>query len=455
MLGELSIVLHTHMPYVEGYGTWPFGEEWLWEAIVTSYLPVLDVLDERDGGVTLSLTPVLCDQLDAAGIDERLYAFLDTVRPQTHRLDIDSEPDPGVKDELRRSAADYAAATQRLRDLGGCAGLLERLGTHAGWTSSATHAILPLLATDAGVRLQLEAGIDAHRARFGAWHGGFWLPECAHATWLDHLLEQAGVHATCVDLTDVLGQGSPDQLRPLATETGPLLAPIDRELIELAWSDDGYPTAAAYRNHHGFTTHRHRAWANDGRPYDRDRARAQARADGAAFAARARERLRDGGLAVVALDTEFLGHHWMEGPQWLAAVLDECTRNGPPIVALDDAIHRHDPAPARELEPTTWGAPRTLHTWSGPAVADIAWAARDAELRLVAGGDRDRVADPGTVRELLALQSSDWAFLVGHELAVDYGRQRARQHAQALAAAPPIAPPRNLATHARPAVLFT
>ncbi len=42
--GELAIVLHTHMPYVEGFGTWPFGEEWLWEAIATSYLPLLDVL---------------------------------------------------------------------------------------------------------------------------------------------------------------------------------------------------------------------------------------------------------------------------------------------------------------------------------------------------------------------------------------------------------------------------
>ena len=46
---RLSIVLHSHMPYVEGFGTWPFGEEWLWEAIATSYLPLLDVLDAYPG----------------------------------------------------------------------------------------------------------------------------------------------------------------------------------------------------------------------------------------------------------------------------------------------------------------------------------------------------------------------------------------------------------------------
>ena len=29
------------MPYVEGFGTWPFGEEWLFDAVARSYLPVL------------------------------------------------------------------------------------------------------------------------------------------------------------------------------------------------------------------------------------------------------------------------------------------------------------------------------------------------------------------------------------------------------------------------------
>jgi 1,4-alpha-glucan branching enzyme len=24
--GSLAMVLHSHMPYVEGFGTWPFGE---------------------------------------------------------------------------------------------------------------------------------------------------------------------------------------------------------------------------------------------------------------------------------------------------------------------------------------------------------------------------------------------------------------------------------------------
>ena len=51
------------MPYVEGFGTWPFGEEWLWEAVACVYLPLLELLDGAP--VTVGLTPVLCDQLEA------------------------------------------------------------------------------------------------------------------------------------------------------------------------------------------------------------------------------------------------------------------------------------------------------------------------------------------------------------------------------------------------------
>ncbi|MGH2831164.1 MAG: 1,4-alpha-glucan branching protein, partial [Solirubrobacteraceae bacterium] len=81
--GKLAILLHTHMPYVEGFGTWPFGEEWLWEAMAMSYLPLLELLD-RGAPLTLSLTPVLCDQLQAPGIAERFSRFLGEVRRFTH-----------------------------------------------------------------------------------------------------------------------------------------------------------------------------------------------------------------------------------------------------------------------------------------------------------------------------------------------------------------------------------
>src|SRR5487761_1445189 len=132
--GELALVLHAHMPYVEGHGTWPFGEEWLWEAIATSYLPLLDVLGKAP--ITLSLTPVLCDQLEAPGAIDRCLRFLRDVRPESPRLDLEgfkAAGEEGFARELERSAAEYAWAADRLEALGG--DLLGAFAPHASWTS--------------------------------------------------------------------------------------------------------------------------------------------------------------------------------------------------------------------------------------------------------------------------------------------------------------------------------
>jgi 1,4-alpha-glucan branching enzyme len=431
--GELAIVLHTHMPYVEGFGTWPFGEEWLWEAIATSYLPLLDVLDRAP--ITLSLTPVLCDQLEAPGAIERCLAFLTEIRPESHRLDIEAfrrQRQDAPAAELERSASEYARAAERLAALGP-GGLLRALGEHASWTSAATHPVLPLLTSDTFAALQVQTGIASHRRRFGTWAGGFWLPECAHEPWVDEVLEQAGVRSTCVELTRRFGLGDPRHLRPLATDAGPVLWPIDRQAIALVWSDRGYPSGGAYRDYHALTERHHRAWANDGRPYDPAAAAALAAEHAHDFVSRICARVSDGGVCVCALDTELLGHWWYEGVDWLAGVVEQAERQGLAMTTLDDALERHEPTPTPgDLGVTSWGEGGDLRTWSAPAVADLAWTARSAELRALALGAR-----PGgrVLRELLALQASDWAFLASRGTAGPYARERARGHAAAFARA--------------------
>src|SRR5580704_17154947 len=152
----------------------PFGEGWLWEAMAGCYLPLLDLLDEG-APLTLSLTPVLCDQLEAPDVDERFAAFVRDVRRETHAEDAAGLRAGGHEElacELERSWGEYERALEGLHARGGS--MLAALAPHAQWASSATHAILPLLATDAGVRMQLRSGVAAHRRRFGEhWRGGF------------------------------------------------------------------------------------------------------------------------------------------------------------------------------------------------------------------------------------------------------------------------------------------
>jgi 1,4-alpha-glucan branching enzyme len=440
------------MPYVEGFGTWPFGEEWLFEAIATSYLPVLDVL-EAGAPITLSLTPVLCDQLQAPGVPERFRTFVRGVRRESHRLDAEAARAGGhgaVADEIERAAQQYEDALRRFDALGG--DLLGALGPHAAWTSSATHAVLPLVATDAGVRLQVRSGIESHRRRTGGWGGGFWLPECAHDPRLDALLADEGVRATCVDLSGVVD----DPHRPLCSEAGVVLWPIDRAVVELVWHADGYPSRGPYRDSWNKTEHEHRPWAVDGSVYDPARAREQARVDAAEFVARVRERTAGGGVCVCALDTELLGHWWHEGPAWLGFVAEEAERQGLALVRLDDALERHETVAAPPLPTTTWGVDRDLSTWDAPTVADLVHAARRAELDVVGAG---RDVPLRAVRELLAAQSSDWAFQITQGYAPPYGRERARAHVKAVTAAlaapeDPVAEVRNLAPWASAAPLL-
>lgn len=441
--GALAIVLHTHMPYVEGFGTWPFGEEWLWEAIAASYLPLLELLD-AGAPLTLSLTPVLCDQLEAPGVTERFAHFVEDVRRATHEEDASGLRAGGhelLAFEVQRAWGDYARALEQLaqRD----EDLLGSLARHAQWTSSATHAVLPLLATDQGVRVQVQSGVNAHRKRVGgSWRGGFWLPECAHSESMETVLERAGVRAVCVELTGRFGLGASEHLRPFATEAGIVLVPIDRATISLVWSDRGYPAAGAYRDYHHHTVHHHNPWCNDGGSYDHLRALELAREHAADFVGRTIERLRTGGgglpgggLAVFAVDTELLGHWWYEGVAWLEAVVDECARQGLELVRLDDALERHEPAPGRGLEDgaaSSWGEDGELSTWSGPPVADIAFEMRAAELKVLAGSSRIGMA---AVRELLALQASDWAFMVSRGIASSYARERFDGHQRRLSQA--------------------
>jgi 1,4-alpha-glucan branching enzyme len=433
------------MPYVEGFGTWPFGEEWLWEAAATSYVPLLRLLEDLGeeqarSKLTLSLTPVLCDQLEAPGAVERCVTFLRTVRAETHRLEIEEferRDERAAVQELQRSAAEYASAADTLERLEQSGGITEALGSYTSWTSSATHAILPLLALRESIELQLRVGIESHRHRFGEWGGGFWLPECAHASWLHGSLVEAGVHATCIEFTNVLGRGHHDNLRPHQPDDGPTLVPIDRAIIDLVWGDQGYPARAAYRDSHRRTHFHHQLWANDGSVYDTDRAHRQAAEDAHEFVGAVHDRLRDGGLCVCALDTELLGHWWYEGPLWLAAVIDEAERQGLTLSALGaEVLARHPPTAAGISDlvaPSSWGAGGDLRTWSAPSVADIVWQARGAELNTFR--EHGRMPSPRALRELLALQSSDWAFLAHRDWAADYPRQRASGHAAQLARA--------------------
>ena len=455
--GALALLLHSHMPYVEGFGTWPFGEEWLWEALTAVYAPLLDLLEGAP--VTLGVTPVLGDQLETltGPAGERLLSFLRDIRALIHAeeaVGLERGDEHAAAAEVRRAAHDYTNAERIFEALDhDVLAALRRLGDRpdgpALMASTATHAVLPLLASTAGRRLQVEAGTESHARRFGRRAEVFWLPECAYEPGLEDLLAEQGVRAFCVDQTDSLGLGAPEQLEPMATAAGPIAVPIDWATVGLVWdAQAGYPVHATYRDYHHRTTYDLRPWANSGAAYDHAAARAVATEHARDFLRRAGARLesyraerRRPGLLCCPVDTELLGHWWYEGQAWLATVLAEAPTQGIDLLPLSRALERVEPVAGREVAASTWGVAKDMTTWDSPRVAELAVATRRGELDLV-GAARSRNGSPRAApallraaRELIALQSSDWAFLATRELAADYPLERARGHARELDAA--------------------
>ena len=419
---ELAIVLHSHMPYVEGFGTYPFGEEWLFDAFARSHLPVLESAQR----LTMTVTPVLADQLEADGVSERMLDFL-----RRHRLE------PSEREGADSEAARYRRAIESLEAGDGDA--LGPFRAAAGFgsveliPSAATHAVLPLLASRAGQRLQIDAGLRSHRRRFGR-PRGWWLPECAYVPGVESLLAERGLAYTCVDP----GIGADDStLAPIALSGGVVGFAIDWPSVAVVWSEQGYPAHQDYLEHHRLSGEGTRLWAISGRRYDPEAAASRAREHAAAFLEAVAKRFagrRGPTLCVFAIDTELLGHWWAEGPIWLAEVLAQAGSHGVQLLTLSEALERHQPQ-ERPLATSSWGEGKSLETWDSPAVADLAWAARRLELRLVRAVQA-RGLGPETAlraaRELLALQSSDWAFMDHRGQAGDYPYGRATSHAQAL-----------------------
>lgn len=439
-VGDLAIVLHSHMPYVEGYGTYPFGEEWLFDAAVRSYLPVLDLA--RD--LTVTVTPVLADQLEAPGVAERLRRFLLDHRLGAARRDVETAQ-PEYRAAAEAEVDRYARALELLDGLGGDPLAAFRRAAASGRValaaSSATHAILPLLATRAGLDLQLDAGLASHRRRFG-WEGGFWLPECAWRPGLDAALARHGAAWTCLDQSR--HERGDECLAPVRTPAGPLAFTIDWTAVGWLWDMGGYPSWPGYRDFHRLSMNGLHIFRIDGGPYDavaaRERAARQADeflADAAVRLGRYRERTGDRGLMTFAFDCELLGHWWAEGPIWLERVLAGAAAAGIRLVTLDRAAAERaaGTGPVREapLPPSTWGEEKDFRTWDSPAVSDLAWGARRLELRVAAAaaGGLDRAAAERAARELLMVQSSDWAFLDGRRQAGDYPFERAMLHSRA------------------------
>lgn len=485
---DFVLALHSHLPYVLSHGRWPHGSDWLCEAALDTYLPLLEQLDQLSAEgtpapLTIGFTPVLANQLASPAFARELEGFL------AQRLaacdDAPAEFGPLVefwrsrfnrlRALFRKIDGDLVSAFRRLAERG----RLEIIG------SAATHGYLPLLARDESIRLQLAVGRAEHRRLFGVAPAGCWLPECAYRPGIEKHLAEAGFRYFFTD-AHLAHAGTPlgaygdiplgaerfdaERHDPSSPPPGGKAARspyrgyrVSRHVAALVrdprssmqiWSrHQGYPGDEAYLEFHKIRWPGGlKLWRVSGanvdlgakHPYDPPAAFARA-ADHAAHFVHLLGTLSTGkpkdrdGVIVAPFDTELFGHWWFEGADFLAAAY-RALRGRPQgvdglrAVTASQHLEAHPPRVALQLAEGSWGAngdhsmwlnDRTAWTWQRLGPLETAfWDVAPAALK----SDAARPVLAQAARELLLAQASDWQFIISTGAVVDYAERRFTLH---------------------------
>jgi 1,4-alpha-glucan branching enzyme len=185
------LVLHAHLPLVLRHGRWPHGSDWLCEAALECYLPLLETAERliargASPKWTIDISPVLAEQLAAPDFRTELEFYVENrrraCRENRQSFSRSGRPDLAALADFWEANLDrmWGLFLRRGRDLTAAFADLDRAGHLETMASAATHGYLPLLARDESIHLQLRTAVETHRRHFGRPPRGIWLPECAY-----------------------------------------------------------------------------------------------------------------------------------------------------------------------------------------------------------------------------------------------------------------------------------
>ncbi|NOZ92979.1 MAG: glycoside hydrolase family 57 protein [Dictyoglomi bacterium] len=484
MGGYYMLVLHTHLPWVKKAGKWPFGEEWLYEAIFDSYIPLLMTfkkLSEEDVPykVAVNITPVVAEMLEDTYLQNEAFDYIEDL---IDRAESDVKTRDMPYRELARFWLDHFTRLRDFyldidKDVVGAFRELEEKGHIELFTSAATHGFLPLLGTDGSINLQVGVGVQSFQDRVGRRPKGFWMPECAYRPkeyaiqgdkvverpGIEYFLEKHNVAFTIIDHRALridriaiengympsVPEGEYLSMQPYYLADSSVVAfPRHGRLSEQVWSAGiGYPGDGDYLEFHkrdsetglrywritdknldlGYKDVYHPEWA-DGK----------LRLHAKDFVSKVEDVLWEyekkygaGGYVLTAFDTELFGHWWFEGPKFLYHMIKSMVSSGIDVVSPSDYLERSEVGARVYLPRNSWGYMGTFWVWNNDKVAWMWKPLYESEIlvkKALMEGKKDKRIIRQMLRELLILQASDWQFLITTGGAVHYAKDRFMLH---------------------------
>lgn len=484
--GLLAIILHAHLPYVR-HPEYPefLEEDWLFEAISETYLPLLQVfegclLDGVRARVTLGLTPPLCEMLADPLLQDRYVRHLNRLIELCEQEIVRTKASAAMNATAQMYLDHFTAARDMFENryrrniLNGFRALQEA-GAIDIITCGATHGFLPLMTRVEARRAQIQVGKQNYTKHFGREPRGIWLPECAYTAGVDELLAEAGISFFIVDAHAIMfGHPQPRYgiYAPVITPAGAAAFARDVETSEQVWSADiGYPGDVDYREFYrdlGFDgdydyikpyLHSDGVRRNLGikyfrvtgkvdlgakQPYVPQWARGKAAAHAGHFMFNRQAQARNLHAAigrkpmiVSPYDAELFGHWWFEGPQFLNYLFRKIhfDQNEIRLATPLDYLAEHPDNQRQEPSTSSWGAEGYYRVWINGENEWMYMHQHVAEDRMIelarehpdAEGAMARALNQAA-RELLLAESSDWAFIITTATSVQYAKKRFRDH---------------------------
>ncbi len=484
--GYLLLVLHAHLPFIRHPEHDEFLEEdWLYEAITETYIPLIEVLDQFledkiDYRLTMSITPPLAAMLTDSLLQDRYVRHLDSLitlsgmeiertrwQPEFNRLAH------MYYDTLRK--ARYVFVDKYNKNITTAFKKHQDLGKLDVLTCGATHGFLPLMDTvNPSVRAQIKTAVESYQAVFKRPPRGIWLPECGYSPGIEKVLEEFGIHYFFIDTHGIL-HGSP---RPKYGVFAPVFCAgtsvaafgRDIESSKQVWSaEEGYPGDYLYREFYrdiGFDLdfeyirpfiHPDGIRINTGikyfritgptdhkQPYDPEAARRKAADHAGNFMFNREHQLRylygrmgRKPIIVSPYDAELFGHWWYEGPQFLDFLIRKIVCDSPAIKLTSASEYLKENPRNQVITPSmsSWGWKGYSEVWLEGSNDWIYRHLHEASARMHelaktyqnANGLIERALNQAA-RELLLAESSDWAFIMKTGTAVSYAHRRVKEH---------------------------
>ena len=484
--GYLALVLHAHLPFVRHpERDYVLEEEWLYEAITETYIPLLQKLEKlkKDGvefKLTMSLTPPLVAMLRDEYLQYEYQRYLSQLEELT-QLEIKHNQDnthikylaeyyeqefASIRKTWEKYQGDLVTAFQNFQ-------ITNNLDII---TCGATHGYLPLMKIyPSAVKAQIQVACEDYQYHFGVAPQGIWLPECAYYEGLEEIIAQAGLRYFIMDAHGIdYARPRPKfgTYAPIITETGVAVFGRDNESSQQVWSADiGYPSDGLYREFYkdlgwqadyeyikpyimpngerknvGLKYHKitsRQTTLKDKEFYDPHWATEKAAEHASNFLFNRCLQVENlvnvmgrQPIVVSPYDAELYGHWWYEGPQFLDFLFRKAWFDQDKITMthLSDYLQKHNTHQLALPAQSSWGYQGFHQHWLNETNQWIYPHLHQAIEQMILLAEEEpedelqlRALNQAT-RELLLAQSSDWAFIMRTGTMVPYAVTRTKTH---------------------------